>query len=191
MRKINYIIISILFSFLFIILYSSLDNERVYNTKDLIGKKISQVEINLFQSNETINTKEFINNEFTILNFWASWCAPCRKEHPNLVRLSKIKNIKLVGVNFKDNVENAKNFLKENGNPFDILAEDKNGKNSVNFGVYGIPETILIDSELKILKKYIGPLNIKEVNEIRKLVKNEKYNQNFTAIFFYHIRKSS
>ena len=79
MRKINYIIISILFSFLFIILYSSLDNERVYNTKDLIGKKISQVEINLFQSNETINTKEFINNEFTILNFWASWCAPCRK----------------------------------------------------------------------------------------------------------------
>ena len=127
MRKINYIIISILFSFLFIILYSSLDNERVYNTKDLIGKKISQVEINLFQSNETINTEEFINNEFTILNFWASWCAPCRKEHPNLVRLSKIKNIKLVGVNFKDNVENAKSFLKENGNPFDILAEDKNG----------------------------------------------------------------
>ena len=174
MRKISYIIISILFSFLFIILYSSLDNERVYNTKDLIGKKISQVEINLFQSNETINTKEFINNEFTILNFWASWCAPCRKEHPNLVRLSKIKNIKLVGVNFKDNVENAKSFLKENGNPFDILAEDKNGKNSVNFGVYGIPETILIDSELKILKKYIGPLNIKEVNEIRKLVKKLK-----------------
>ena len=171
MRKINYIIISILFSFLFIILYSSLDNERIYNTKDLIGKKISQVEINLFQSNETINTEEFINNEFTILNFWASWCAPCRKEHPNLVRLSKIKNIKLVGVNFKDNVENAKSFLKENGNPFDILAEDKNGKNSVNFGVYGIPETILIDSELKILKKYIGPLNIKDVNEIRKLVK--------------------
>ena len=171
MRKINYIIISILFSFLFIILYSSLDNERIYNTKDLIGKKISQVEINLFQSNETINTEEFIDNEFTILNFWASWCAPCRKEHPNLVRLSKIKNIKLVGVNFKDNVENAKSFLKENGNPFDILAEDKNGKNSVNFGVYGIPETILIDSELKILKKYIGPLNIKDVNEIRKLVK--------------------
>ena len=171
MRKINYIIISILFSFLFIILYSSLDNERIYNTKDLIGKKISQVEINLFQSNETINTEEFIDNEFTILNFWASWCAPCRKEHPNLVRLSKIKNIKLVGINIKDNVESAKNFLKENGNPFDILAEDKNGKNSVNFGVYGIPETILIDSELKILKKYIGPLNIKDVNEIRKLVK--------------------
>ena len=171
MRKINYIIISVIFSFIFIILYFSLDNDRIYNTKDLVGKKISLVEINLFQSNETINTKEFTNNEFTILNFWASWCAPCRTEHPNLVRLSKVKNLKLIGINFKDNKENAKSFLKENGNPFDILAEDKNGKNSVNFGVYGIPETILIDSELKILRKYIGPLNIKEVNEIRKLVK--------------------
>ena len=171
MKKINYSLISILFSFLFIILYFSLGNQRVYDTKDLIGKKISEVEINLFQSSETINTKEFIKNEFTILNFWASWCGPCRKEHPNLVRLSKIKNLKIIGINFKDDKENAKSFLKENGNPFDILADDKNGKNSVNFGVYGIPETILIDSELKILKKYIGPLNIKEVNEIRKLVK--------------------
>ncbi len=171
MKKINYIIISVLFSLLFIVLYLSLGNEKIYNTQDLVGKKISEVEINLFQSNETFNTKELTNNEFTILNFWASWCGPCRKEHPNLVRLSKIKNLKLIGVNFKDEKDNARNFLRENGNPFDILAEDKNGKNSVNFGVYGIPETILIDSELKILKKYIGPLDITDVNEIRKIVK--------------------
>ena len=171
MKKIKYILISILFSFLFIILYLSLDNEKIYNTQDLIGKKISEVEINLFQSNRTINTKELTNNEFTVLNFWASWCGPCRDEHTNLVRLSKIKNLKLIGINFKDNKDNAKTFLKENGNPFDLLAEDKDGKNSINFGVYGIPETILIDSELRILKKYIGPLNIKEVNEIRKIVK--------------------
>ena len=77
----------------------------------------------------------------------------------------------MVGINFKDDKSNAKNFLQENGNPFDILAKDKLGKKSVNFGIYGIPETILIDSELKILKKYIGPLNIKDVNEIRKIVK--------------------
>ena len=64
MKKINYILISILFSFLFIILYFSLGNQRVYDTKDLIGKKISEVEINLFQSSGTINTKEFVNNEF-------------------------------------------------------------------------------------------------------------------------------
>ena len=170
MKNIKYILISILASFLFIVLYFSLGNEKVYDTQDLVGKKISEVEINLFQLNGTFNTKEIAKNEFTILNFWASWCSPCRKEHPNLVRLSKIQSLKLIGVNFKDNEENAKIFLKENGNPFDILTEDKDGKNSVNFGVYGIPETILVDSELKILKKYIGPLNLKEVNEIRNLI---------------------
>ena len=69
MKKINYIIVSILFSFLFIILYFSLGNQRVYDTKDLIGKKISEVEINLFQSSGTINTKEFIKNEFTVNSF--------------------------------------------------------------------------------------------------------------------------
>ena len=79
MKKINYIIISILFSFLFIILYLSLGNEKIYNTQDLVGKKISEVEINLFQSNETLNTKELTNNEFTILNFWASWCGSLQK----------------------------------------------------------------------------------------------------------------
>ena len=113
MKKINYIIISILFSAIFIILYSSLGNEKIYDTEDLVGKKIPEVEINLFQSNGLLNTKEFTNNEFTILNFWASWCAPCRKEHPNLVRLSKIKNLKIVGVNFKDESGNAKSFLKK------------------------------------------------------------------------------
>ena len=98
--------------------------------------------------------------EFTILNFWASWCAPCRKEHPNLVRLSKIKNIKLVGVNFKDNVENAKSFLKENGNPFDILAEDKNGKNSVNFHLDFIMKKPTV---LKDKKKIIQKLKLKKI----------------------------
>jgi len=171
MKQINYIIVSILFSAIFVILYLSLGNEKIYDTEDLVGKKIPEVEINLFETSGVLNTKEFTNNEFTILNFWASWCAPCRKEHPNLVRLSKITNLKMVGINFKDDKSNAKNFLQENGNPFDILAKDKLGKKSVNFGIYGIPETILIDSELKILKKYIGPLNIKDINEIRKIVK--------------------
>ena len=170
MRKINYIIISILFSFLFIILYSSLDNERVYNTKDLIGKKISQVEINLFQSNETINTKEFVNNEFTILNFWASWCSPCRDEHPILMKLNKEKNIKLLGVNFKDKRNNAIFFLKEFGNPYDFLAKDLQGKYSVNFGIYGIPESILVDKNLIIIKKYLGPLNNDDYNEIKEII---------------------
>tara|TARA_Y100000590_G_scaffold83831_1_gene93485 strand:+ start:283 stop:801 length:519 start_codon:yes stop_codon:yes gene_type:complete len=171
MKKIHLILISIFFIFIFAVFYLSLQNEKIYDTEDLVGKKISEVELELFRKDGTFNTKEISNYQFTLLNFWASWCGPCRKEHKNLIRLSKNKNLKIIGVNFKDDEINAKQFLQEMGNPFYILTKDSKGKKSVNFGVYGIPETILINSELIILKKYIGPLSSKDVNEIGKLIK--------------------
>jgi len=171
MKKIHLLLICIFFSFIFIVLYLSLQNSKIYDTENLVGKKITESELNLFGKDGTFNTKEISNYQFTLLNFWASWCGPCRKEHKNLLRLSKNENLKIIGVNFKDNEYNARQFLQEMGNPFYILTEDSKGKKSVNFGVYGIPETILVNSELIILKKYIGPLSSKDVNEISKLIK--------------------
>ena len=156
--------------FFFTTLYFSLKNDKIYKTESIIGKKISEVELTLFNDG-IFNTKEISNYKYTLINFWASWCAPCRKEHKNLMKLSKIKNLKIVGINFRDNSTNAKEFLKEMGNPFFILTKDPKGKKSVDFGVYGIPETILVNQDLVILKKYIGPLNIKDVNEIKKIIR--------------------
>ena len=98
-------------------------------------------------------------NKYTLINFWASWCIPCRKEHNFLIKLNQKKGIDMIGINFKDKTSNAKSFIAELGNPYDFLMVDENGKQSINFGVYGIPESILINKELKIIKKYIGPLS--------------------------------
>ena len=113
--------------------------------------------------------EDFKKNKYTLINFWASWCAPCRVEHPYLMELSKEKNIKILGVNFKDKKINALKFLKDLGNPYDYLNKRQSGKQSVNFGIYGIPESILIDNKLIILKKFVGPLNSQDLNEIKKL----------------------
>ena len=170
MKKIHLILISIFFIFIFAVFYLSLQNEKIYNTEDLVGKKISEVELELFGKDGTFNTKEISNYQFTLLNFWASWCGPCRKEHKHLVELSKNSNLKIIGVNFKDEKKNALKFLSDMGDPFFILTKDPEGKKSINFGIYGIPETILIDNELKILKKYVGPINNKDVKEINRIV---------------------
>ena len=86
------------------------------------------------------------------------------------MQLSKEKNLKILGVNFKDKKMNASNFLNELGNPYYYLAKDSTGKQSVNFGIYGIPESILINNETIVLKKIIGPLNEQNLNDIREII---------------------
>ena len=105
-----------------------------------------------------------------MINYWASWCAPCRVEHSELMQLSKQENLNIIGINFKDKKNEAEQFLKELGNPYDHLLIDQDGRFSINLGVYGIPESILINKDLKILKKFVGPLDSKRVIEITEVI---------------------
>ena len=150
--------ITIIFIFIIIIFYLSLGKENNYDTVNLVGKQIDSIELQSFNDEKIVNTKSFKDNNFTLINFWASWCGPCRAEHPILMNLKESRSLMLVGVNFKDKKKNAKNFLDDLGNPYDILLKDENGKKSIIFGIYGIPESILLNKELVIIGKFVGPL---------------------------------
>jgi cytochrome c biogenesis protein CcmG/thiol:disulfide interchange protein DsbE len=93
-----------------------------------------------------------------IVNVWASWCAPCRAEHPLLVALSSDPRIVMVGINYKDTAEDAVRFLGRLGNPFSAVGADPDGKAAIEWGVYGVPETFVVSPEGTILHKHVGPL---------------------------------
>ena len=105
------------------VFYVSLNRSSNYDTKSLVGNQLSDIKLKSLQSDRLFINDDFKNNKYTLINFWASWCAPCRVEHPYLMMLSKNKYIKILGVNFKDKKINALKFLEELGNPYDYLAE--------------------------------------------------------------------
>ena len=94
----------------------------------------------------------------TLVNVWASWCVPCADEVPFLDRLSKDKRIQLVGINYKDAPDNARRFLNRYGNPFVAVGVDASGRTSIDWGVYGVPETYLIGRDGTIAYKLVGPV---------------------------------
>ena len=169
--KIFTIIIVIFFIFCFFIFFKSLDNQNFYSPKTTIGKVIPNfLSHDLFSNNKIKSEKIFSGSDFYILNIWASWCLPCKDEHPFLMKLSKDNNVKIIGINYKDNFENAKKFLLELGNPYNIILTDADGTLGIEWGAFGVPETYLIYKK-KIIKKVIGPLNKNSILEIKKLVK--------------------
>jgi cytochrome c biogenesis protein CcmG/thiol:disulfide interchange protein DsbE len=102
-------------------------------------------------------TDAAIEGRLSLVNVWASWCVPCRQEHPILLELARDPRIELVGINYKDKTPNALSFLGELGNPFAAVGVDPAGQAAIDWGVYGIPETYLVGPDGTILFKQIGP----------------------------------
>jgi cytochrome c biogenesis protein CcmG/thiol:disulfide interchange protein DsbE len=112
----------------------------------------------------------------TIVNVWASWCAPCRVEHPFLVRLAKDTRIRVTGINYKDQSATALRFLAQLGNPFAAIGVDTAGRAAIEWGVYGVPETFLVGRDGRILYKQVGPITAENfprlLSEIEKALAN-------------------
>lgn len=140
----------------------------------LIGRAAPVFErAQLDKTNELWSSKSLAGKVW-ILNVWASWCAPCRIEHPLFNELAAQKLVPIVGLNYKDMTDNARKWLAELGNPYDISVIDFDGRVGIDFGVYGVPETFVIDRQGVIRYKHIGPvtpeaLRDKIVPLVRKL----------------------
>ena len=168
--KISLLLSIILFSFIFLTFYIGLQKSNIYKPNLNIEKDIPQYKSRTLESVNKINSEEvFENNRFYLLNIWASWCLPCRDEHDFLIDLSKQKNLEIIGLNYKDNINNAKKFLKELDSPYKLVFLDKDGTIAIEWGAYGVPENFLIYNR-KIIKKIIGPIDQVSFLEIKKII---------------------
>ena len=171
-KNIFYSILFLFFIFIFIVFYLGLDKPNFYTPSESKNKNFTTFTSKELFLNDEFNSNDIIeNNNFTLLNVWASWCAPCRLEHSLLMDLKEKTNINIVGLNYKDKKNNAIKFLNEFGNPFVKILTDPDGTISIALGAYGVPETFLVNSKSKIVRKYIGPLKTDDVLEIIKIAK--------------------
>ena len=169
--KYKIIILTITFILIFGVFLKVLNSNKSYQPNQMIGKKIPEFILDdLFDKKKRINSKELLDKDFVVINIWASWCIPCRVEHPLLMNLKKKDQINIIGINYKDEQINAKNFLKNYGNPYQIIGSDNNGEVSIQLGAYGVPETYVLNKG-KIVFKNIGPINEDVVERILKLKK--------------------
>lgn len=115
--------------------------------------------VNLAQLGDlpVFGTADLTDGTVKLVNFWASWCAPCRAEHPNLEMLSS-EGVTIYGINYKDQPDKALAFLQDLGNPYAAIGTDSEGRNGLEWGLYGVPETFVIDAEGKIVLRFAGPI---------------------------------
>jgi cytochrome c biogenesis protein CcmG/thiol:disulfide interchange protein DsbE len=123
----------------------------------LAGKDAPPVQLTPLGTGAPFTDADLRDGEIKLVNFWASWCAPCRVEHPNLEALAA-EGVEILGVNYKDTPEQALKFLGDLGNPYAAIGADATGRMALDWGVYGVPETFVVDGEGKVLFRFAGPV---------------------------------
>ena len=136
-------------------------------------------EIPKFESSSILNKKIFVSsenfyNEVTLVNFFATWCKPCRDEHIFIKKFAETNNIKVLGINYKDDPKKTMKWIEELGNPYYEILMDRNGRTAIDWGVYGIPETFVINSEKIIKYRHVGPINEKSYKKISSIINKIK-----------------
>ena len=162
-----------LFAFLALagLLYKGLSLDPKKIPSPLIDKPAPTFSLPQLYAPEKLLTQNDLKNQVSLLNVWATWCGACRQEHPVVMQLAKT-GVPIYGLNYKDKRPDAKRWLKQYGNPYRANAFDEEGRVGINWGVYGAPETFVIDKQGIIRHKHIGPLTTEALNrDILPLIK--------------------
>ena len=132
----------------------------------LIGRQAPPLELTAIEGVQDgahpvplLTSQTLQQGQVTVVNFWASWCLPCIEEHPLLIELAEKTKVPVVGVNYKDAAANARRFLGRYGNPFAAIGADTSGRTAIEWGVYGMPETFIVDAEGRVAYKHVGPIS--------------------------------
>lgn len=138
----------------------------------LIGKPVAEFALPGLAQAQALGTREgglssgdLSAGQPYLVNFWASWCAPCRVEHPLLMQLARANGIKIAGINYRDAPAGAQRFLRELGNPYDLLGVDEKGRIALEFGLTGVPETFVIAGDGTVLYRHVGPVDPTVIRE--------------------------
>ena len=152
-------LILILIISIFLIIYLLQNKDPNKPPSALLNKDSPDLNIaSLLDSSQKLS-KNDLKEKFILINFFASWCAPCKVEHPLFFEIKKkYPNLFIIGINFKDKNSDAIEYLNSDGNPYDFVGVDKKGLVGLDFGVFGLPETFLINKDNKIIYKHLGPL---------------------------------
>ena len=140
----------------------------------LINKEVPKFTANQLNNKKKFNSEKEFKDQVTIVNFFATWCGPCLEEHVYIMRLAKHEGIKIIGINYKDEEEKTNIWLKKLGNPYSQILLDKNGRIGIDWGVYGIPETYIINRNGIIKFRLVGPVTKKNYSFFIKKIKETK-----------------
>ena len=136
----------------------------------LLDKNVPKFETASLLKEKKFVSSDIFGKEIKLVNFFATWCKPCRDEHSYIKRFSNQEGIEVIGINYKDSTPKAIEWLKELGNPYSNVAVDNNGRIAIDWGVYGIPETFIVNSKGIIKYRHVGPITEKIYKKINSII---------------------
>ena len=167
----KYFILLIFLSLFSVTFYIGLNKDPSFIPSNLIEKEVPKFTLKKSDLFKSFAREDLLKDNKKIVNFFASWCPPCKIEHPNLLKLSE--KVKIYGIAKKDNDKEIEKWFKKSGNPFEKIGLDLDGSVGINWGVYGLPESFLIDEKGFIIYKHVGPIMEKDLLIINRILRSK------------------